>query len=178
MSLLCKVGGARETFEPGLGSEVAGALDHAFGAESEWEGSSARAFGALAGSSWADFQTRAVEELGRGEVPNLLAMKAEGGGVYLPAHVEPVSLPLSAGKGLLCASLPGLRQELAALAARWGLPLEDEGLRDMLRAALDADDGPVADRAEVLTFARLMLAANEAVRHDCPLWLVGGAGDE
>ena len=32
MSLTCKVGGARETFEPGLGREVAGVLDNAFGA--------------------------------------------------------------------------------------------------------------------------------------------------
>ena len=30
MSLTCKVGGARETFEPGLGREVAGVLDNAF----------------------------------------------------------------------------------------------------------------------------------------------------
>ena len=68
-----------------------------------------------------------MEELGAYELPNLLAMNAEGGGVYLPAHVQPVSLPLSAGKGLRCASLPGLRRELVALAERWDLPQEDEG---------------------------------------------------
>ncbi|HEU5118275.1 MAG TPA: hypothetical protein VFT74_16775 [Isosphaeraceae bacterium] len=178
MSLTCKVGGARETFEPGLGREVAGVLDNAFGAENEWEGTGPRAFGDLIGSSWADFQTRAVEELGKNELPNLLAMNAEGGGVYLPAHVQPVSLPLSAGKGLRCASLPGLRRELVALAERWDLPQEDEALRDILRVAQDSVDGPVADLPEVLTFARLMLAANEAVRRDCPLWLVGDAGEE
>ena len=39
--------------------------------------------------------------------------------------------------------------------------------------ALDPDDGWVADPPEILTFARLVLAANEAMRRDCPLWLVG-----
>ncbi len=145
MSLTCKVGGARETFEPGLASEVAGVLDNAFGAESEWEGTGPRAFGDLIGSSWADFQSRAVDELGENEIPNLLAMNAEGGGVFLPAHVQAVTLPLSAGKGLRCASLPGLRREFATLAERWDLPLEDEALRDILRIAQDSVDGPVAD---------------------------------
>jgi hypothetical protein len=28
----------------------------------------------------------------------------------------------------------------------------------------------------VMTFARLALAANEAMRRDCPLWLVGQEG--
>lgn len=177
MSLTCKVGGARETFESGLGLEVADALDNAFGAENEWEGASPRAFGDLIGSSWSDIQDRAVAELGEGEIPNLLAMNDEGGGVYLPAHVQAVTLPLSAGKRLRCASLPGLRAELAALADRWDLPLEDEALRDILRIALDPVDGPVADLPEVLTFARLALAANEAVRRDCPLWLVGNSGN-
>ncbi len=37
----------------------------------------------------------------------------------------------------------------------------------------DPDDGWVADAPEILTFARLALAANEATRRDCPLWLVG-----
>ena len=31
----------------------------------------------------------------------------------------------------------------------------------------------VADAPEILTFARLALAANEATRRDCPLWVVG-----
>ena len=48
----------------------------------------------------------------------------------------------------------------------------------MLIHSLRIAEDQVADLPEVLTFARLMLAANEAVRRDCPLWLVGGAGDE
>ena len=84
-----------------------------------------------------------------------------------------VSLPLSAGQALRCASLPGLRRELAELAERWDLPLDDEGLEDLLRVYRDPDDGWVADAPEVMSFARLALAANEAVRRDCPLWLVG-----
>jgi hypothetical protein len=37
----------------------------------------------------------------------------------------------------------------------------------------DPDDGWVADAPEIRAFARIALAANEAVRRDCPLWLVG-----
>ena len=75
----------------------------------------------------------------------------------------------------ICASLPGLRNELNELAVRWELPVDDHGLREVLRIAHDPDDGCVADCPEILTFARLALAANEAVRRDCPLWLVGQA---
>ena len=77
------------------------------------------------------------------------------------------------GAPLSCASLPGLRTELALLAERWELPLDDEGLTELLNVACDPDDGFVADAPEILTFARLALASNEAVRRDCPLWLVG-----
>ena len=72
-----------------------------------------------------------------------------------------------------CASLPGLRGELAELAERWELPLDDEALNDLLHVSRDPDDGWVADAPDVLAFARLVLAANEAVRRDCPLWVLG-----
>ena len=175
MSLSCKVGGARGTFASSFGDEVAGALDHAFGAESEWEGATPIGFGDLTGASWSEFQERAVAELGAENLVNLLAMGEEGGGVYLPAHVQALTLPLAAGRRLRCASLHGFRRELAALAERWDLSMDDEGLTEILRVAQDSADGFVADLPEVLTFARLALAANEAVRRDCPLWLVGGA---
>jgi len=172
MSLHCTVGGARGMFEARFASEVAGVLDQAFGAEGDWEGTAPRLFGELDGSAWGDFQARAAEELGAEEIPNLLALDADGRGVYLPAHVQAVTLPLSAGD-LHCASLPGLRRELAALAERWELPVDDEALAEILRVSSDPDDGFVADAPEILAFARLALAANEAVRRDCPLWLVG-----
>src|SRR4029453_11827674 len=111
--------------------------------------------------------SRAIEELGPETIPNLSALGEEGRGVYLPAHVQTASFPLSAGGQLKCASLPGLRNELSALAQRWDLPLDDLGLRELLRIAHDPDDGCVADTSEILTFARLALAANEAVRRDC-----------
>lgn len=174
MGLSFTVGGTRGTFDEGFANEVAGVLDHAFGAEGDWEGVPPRHFGELAESGWADLQMRAVEELGRDAVPNLLALGHDCRGVYLPAHVQAVSLPLSAGAALRCASLPGLRRELADLAERWDLALDDEALKDLLNIHRDPNDGWVADAPEILTFARLALAANEAVRRDCPLWLVGG----
>ena len=173
MGLSFTVGGARGTFDHRVADEVAGVLDHAFGAEGEWEGVPPQHFGELPGGRWADLQRRAVEELGRDSVPNLLALGDAGRGVYHPAQVRAVSLPLSRGEALRCASLPGLRTELAELAERWELPLDDEALKDLLRVYLDPDDGFVDDDPEILAFAQLALAANEAVRKDCPLWVVG-----
>lgn len=173
MGLSFTVGGARGTFDESFADEVAGVLDHAFGAEGEWEGVPPLHFGELVGTGWADLQRRAVETLGADFVPNLLAAGEEGRGVYLPAYVQTVSLPLSAGETLRCASLPGLRSELAELAERWELPLDDDGLQQLLQVQRDPDDGCVADSPEILAFARLALAANEAVRRDCPLWVVG-----
>src|ERR1700722_3182775 len=91
------VGGARGTFEDRFAVEVAGVLDNAFGAEGDWEGVAPRHFGELVDSGWAELQSRAAAELGADYVPNLLALGADGRGVYLPAHVRTVSLPLSAG---------------------------------------------------------------------------------
>ena len=173
MGLTFTVGGTRGTFEERFAVEVAGVLDHAFGAEGDWEGVAPRDFGELAVAVWSDLQRRAVEELGAEAVPNLLALGEEGRGVYLPAQVHTVSLPLSEGKALRCASLPGLREELASLSERWDLPLDDEGLKEVLNVARDPDDGWVADAPEIFSFAQLALAANEAVRRDCPLWLMG-----
>jgi hypothetical protein len=173
MGLTCTVGGARGMFDERVAREVAGVLDNAFGAEGDWEGAAPRHFGELIGDGWFQLQDRAAAELGREAVPNLLGLGTDGRGVYLPAHVQAVTLPLSAGSPLCCASLPGLREELTELATRWDLPLEDPGLLDLLQVSQNPDDGPVADAPEVLAFARLALAANEAVRRDCPLWLIG-----
>jgi len=173
MAVSFTVGGARATFEPQFAEEVAGVLDHAFGAEGEWEGAPPLHYGELADIGWSELQRRATEELGIESIPHLRALGEEGRGVFLPANVQAISFPLSAGGPLKCASLPGLRNELAELSLRWDLPLDDDGLNELLRVAQDPDDGLVADPPEILTFARLALAANEAVRRDCPLWLVG-----
>jgi hypothetical protein len=173
MGLSFTVGGARATFDGQFAEEIAGVLDNAFGAEGEWEGTPPLHYGELADSGWSELQRRAMDELGREEIPNLTALGLEGRGVYLPAHVQTASFPLSCGGPLKCASLLGLRNELVELAERWELPLDDDGLQELLRVAHDPDDGWVSDAPEVLTFARLVLAANEAARRDCPLWLVG-----
>jgi hypothetical protein len=173
MGMSFTVGGTRGTFEEPFANEVASVLDNAFGAEGDWEGVPPLHFGELLGSGWTDLQNRAIETLGDFMVPNLLALGKQGRGVYLPAHVQAVSLPLSAGATLRCASLPGLRDELAELAARWDLPLDDDALRALLQVECDPDDGFVADCPEILAFAQLALAANEAVRRDCPLWVFG-----
>jgi len=172
MTLTFTVGAAKATFEARLADEVACVLDNAFGAEGDWEGVPPRHFGESGRDGWAELQKRAVEELGCDYVANLLALGNDPRGVYLPTHVRAVSLPLSRGESLKCASLPGLRRELGELAERWELPLDDDGLNAVI--AEDSDDGGVVNAPEIIVFARLALAANEAVRRDCPLWLVGG----
>jgi hypothetical protein len=173
MGLSCRVGGAQVLFEGRLANEVAGALDQAFG-EGDWEAVEARGFGELEDANWSDFRDRACEELGLEEVPNLLALGNEARVIFMPANVQAMTIKLpSAAGSLRCASLPGLRRELYQLAERWDLTLEDRVLEEILQVADDPDDGPVADAPEVVAFARLALAANEAMRRDCPLWLVG-----
>lgn len=174
MGLTCTVGGVRGTFEDLMASEVVGLIDQAFGADRDWDGWEHCPFGELDGESWAVLKERALVELGAEELSNLLAIGPRGRGVYLPANFRAIDLPLSVGEALRCASLTGLRRELFALADRWGLPADDEALTAILAdAEAEAEAGGVADAPEVHSFARLMLAANEAMRRDCPLWLVG-----
>ena len=97
MALSFTVGGARDTFEPRYAAEVAEVLDNAFGAEQEWERSTALHYGEQADWGWAELQRRAADELGATAVPNLLAIGTEQGGVFLPAQVQTISLPLSEG---------------------------------------------------------------------------------
>ena len=170
MGLNCRIGGARGMFEALRATEVAGVLGQTFGEDGDWEAAESRGYGELDEANWSDFRDRAADEFGADEVPNLFALGSEGRVVYLPANVQAMTLGLSWGR-LRCASLPGLRRELFALAERWELPVDDHALEEILRGSEDPDDGPVADAPEVLTFARLTLAANEAMRRDCPLWL-------
>ena len=153
---------------------MAGLLDNAFGAEGDWEGVPPLHFGELIGSGWTDLQSRAVETLGRRHGAEPARPGRRGRGVYLPAHVQAVSLPLSAGSTLRCASLPGPPRR-AGRAGRGAGTCRSmtTALKDLLQIHRDPDDGWVADSPEILAFARLALAANEAVRRDCPLWVVG-----
>ena len=97
MALSFTVGGARGTFDGRFAEEVAGVLDNAFGAEGEWEGSPPLHYGELADAGWSELQRRAGEALGIEAIPNLSALGEDGRGVYLPAQVQTISLPLSAG---------------------------------------------------------------------------------
>ena len=168
MALNCTVGGAHGMFERQIADRVAESLDQTFG-EGDWEATASQGFGEMAGASWAEFQDLAANEMGAEEIPNILALGALGRAVYLPGHVRAMTLASPVGP-LRCASLPGLRGELTDLGERWGISLDDAVLDGILR---DESEGGVADAPEIVAFARLALAANEAMRRDCPLWLVG-----
>ena len=168
MALNCTVGGVQGLFEDCIAGQVAEVLDQAFG-EGDWDDWACRGFGEMAGTSWTEFRDLAAKELGAEEIPNILAFGSECQVVYMPAHVRALTLSSPAGP-LRCASLHGLRRELAEFAQRWEMSLDDDVLEAIVR---DSDEGGVADAPEIVAFARLAVAANEAARRDCPLWLVG-----
>lgn len=174
MGLSIKVGGTRGTFEGPSADAIAEALDHAFGAEGEWEGDAPVGFGEQPATGWSRLQQQAAKTLGADFVPNLLALPGDGRGVYLPAPVRAMDLALKGFGTLRCASLPGLRSELEDLAGRWGIELDEDALRTRVSSA--PDPGEAGDEPEAVALARLVLAANEAARRDCPLWLVGPGG--
>ena len=179
MGLSFTVGGAKGTFEERFAVEVAGVLDNAFGAEGDWEVGTPHHFGELVVAGWRELQDRAARELGADLVPNLLALGAEGRGVYLPTHVRTVSLPLSVGGPLRCASLHGLRAELGELAARWELSLDDQGLQDLLQVSRDPDDGWVADAPEILRLRPSRPGRQRGPSSRLPalgIWVIGAFG--
>ena len=123
---------------------------------------------------------KAAETLGENAIPNLMAIGEEVCVVYLPVnlqleHLQEVSKRLLSYIPIQFKSLPGLRSELAKLAEAWELPLDKDDSLEIPAIRQDSGDGWVVDPPEILTFARLALAANEAVRRDCQLRLVGNA---
>jgi hypothetical protein len=171
MGLRFTVGGTKGTFEDGFAAEMAEVLEHAFGAEGDWEGLPPQGFGELTASDWDCLQKAAIAELGAENLPNLMALDAKGRGVFLPTPVQALRLEHSRGS-LDCASLPGLRNELAELAPRWGIEIDDSSLILLVRQTSESATMDLADAPEIGAFARLSLAANEAVRRDCPLWII------
>src|SRR5262249_55784964 len=158
MPMSFTVGGARGTFNDQFAEEVAGGLHPPFRAGGEREGGPPLPYRGPGATRRARPSPGAPPEAGAGTPPPPPPPGEDGRGVSLPAHVQTVSFPLSAGGPLKCASLPGLRNELAELSQRWDLPQDDDGLRELLRIAQDPDDGLVAEPPEILTFARISLA--------------------
>ena len=166
MGLSFTVGGARGTFEGPFANEVAGVLDNAF-AEGDWEGvppTTGTSRDRLGRSS-----ARVLEVLGDDGATNLIALGVEGRGVYLPPKSRP-HRSRSRPAPLRCA-VSGLRHELAELASAGSYHWTTKDSKRSPSSATPMTAGLPTPR--VLTFARLALAANEAVRRDCPLWLVG-----
>jgi len=162
------IGGARDTFPADLGDEVAGLIDQAFGSEGEWEGVPGQRFSAVEAECLTELRNRAVQALGADEIPHLFALFADEPSAFLPAHVQPMVFHLSQGAPLHCASLPGLRDEFEMLSKAWGVPLDDDGLNRLLE---DSGERCAEEIRALSGFAKLAIAANEAVRRDCPLWL-------
>src|SRR5208282_6916629 len=84
MALSFTVGGARDTFEPRFAAEVAELLDNAFGAEREWERSTALHYGEQADWGWAELQRRAADELSQQQFPTCWQSERSRGESFCP----------------------------------------------------------------------------------------------
>lgn len=115
---------------------------------------------------WAQFQQMATMALGMPNVPNILSVEAWRS-VYLPIHLEPVTILVDEDVELQCASLPGLMVELEALAASQAWASDPAGLR-ALWAKHSQDDEAV----EIQTFIQLFLSAQVASERGMSLWVV------
>ena len=92
-------------------------------------------------------------------------------GCYVPVSTEPTEFTISGhSTPLTVGSLLGLVDELEAVGVALGLPIEDEGLREL--AEEHADDEPEDGDMDYQTYAELLLAARVAVRRRQPLWVV------
>lgn len=115
---------------------------------------------------WAQFQQMAVMALGQSNVPNILAVEAWRS-VYLPIHLEPVTIEVEEEVELQCASLPGLLVELEQLAASQAWSTDAASLRVLWKKYYEDDEN-----IEIQTFIQLMLAAQAASERGMPLWVV------
>ena len=115
---------------------------------------------------WAQFQQMAVMALGRDNVPSILSIEAWRS-VYLPIPMEPTTLEVDEETWLQCASLPGLLQELEALAASQAMATDRAGLQALWEKHRDDDE-----TTEIQTFIQVFLAAQVAVERSLPLWVV------
>ena len=175
MGLSFTVGGTQGTFEERFANEVAGRARQRLRRRGGLGRGRPRATSASSpGPAGPTSSAGPSRSSGDDAVPNLLALGEEGRG-RLPARARP---------GRLAAALGRARRSAApacpASAASWPswpsagtCRSTTTGSQDLLQVHRDPDDGWVADAPEILAFARLALAANEAVRRDCPLWLVG-----
>lgn len=124
----------------------------------------------LGWSGWRLLQERAVATVGAERVPHFLSMAAWCG-CFVPTAAEPGSFQFDGEKTpLAVASLPELVSELETLGAAIGLPVDDEGLKQL--ATKYDDDDLVDDDMDLQTYAQLLLAAHVAQRRSQILWVV------
>ena len=133
----------------------------------------ARRFGELTPDCLADLRRGPPRSWGRRAVPNLSAIVGEGTR-RPPPGARPLRHPAAVRRRPAPLRQPaGPPRELSALADCWDLPQDDARLTRAAPRRRRPRRRPRRRAPEVLTFARLALAANEAVRRDCPLWLLG-----
>jgi len=79
MAVSLTVGGVRVAFDEQFANEVAGVLDHGFGATRGWEETPPIHYRELAETVWSELHRRAIEELGKERIQNLTALGLEEG---------------------------------------------------------------------------------------------------
>jgi hypothetical protein len=171
VGLTFSVGGPGEVFDEPFSGAVRAALRERYGDALALDDDDHYWSEELGWSGWSSLQTLARQHFSADRAAHLLSMEAWCG-VYVPAQTEPFSFELEGQEAPLdVASLTHLMSELEALGKLVGLPVDDEGLRDLAAKYLDSDELLDADM-EIQTYAQLLLAAHEASRRSAPLWVV------
>ena len=135
MALSFTVGGARGTFEDHFAEEVAEVLDHAFGAEGEWEGSPPLHYGELADTGWSDLQKRGDRRAGGRHDSQPRRPRRRTAAASTCRHsFRPSRFPSPRADRSSAPACSACATSWPSSPSCWELPLDDDGLQALLES--------------------------------------------
>ena len=145
-----------------------------------------------------EFQNEVIKKIGKDKAKSILWIESETfTGVFLPLDIEPTRIDLPNFKRAIkrrifsllgkfifrnkpfpkkidCASLFELKRELELFARTAGLPTENKALEELdsecWRTFWKLKNKTSSWVSGKYTFSQMMLAVNEAIKHNYPLW--------